>query len=64
MIVRDRCLILHMPKTGGVFIRMLLEKHYGDAVMLPSGNSFEDPGASVGTAPLDNASQPGDRDGF
>jgi hypothetical protein len=45
MIVRDRCLILHMPKTGGVFIRMLLEKHYGDAVMLPSGNSFDDPSA-------------------
>lgn len=45
MIVRDRCLILHMPKTGGVFIRMLLEKHYGDAVMLASGKGFDDPSA-------------------
>ncbi len=36
---------MHMPKTGGVFIRMLLEKHYGDDVMLASGKGFEDPSA-------------------
>jgi hypothetical protein len=45
MIIRDKCVILHMPKTGGVFIRMLMQKHYGDAVQLPSGKSFEDPAA-------------------
>jgi hypothetical protein len=45
MILRDKCLILHMPKTGGVFIRMLLEKHYGNDVMLASGKSFEDASA-------------------
>ncbi len=45
MILADKCLILHMPKTGGVFIRMLLEKHYGDAVQLATGKGFDDPSA-------------------
>lgn len=34
-----------MPKTGGVFIRILLEKHYGDDVRLTSGKRFTDPTA-------------------
>ncbi len=34
-----------MPKTGGVFIRLLLEKYYGDEVRLASGKTFDDPGA-------------------
>lgn len=45
MIVGDDFLILHMPKTGGVFIRLLLEKYYGDRVRLPSGNDFSSPSA-------------------
>ncbi|MDJ0663807.1 MAG: sulfotransferase family 2 domain-containing protein [Acidimicrobiia bacterium] len=45
MILDDKCLILHMPKTGGVFIRMLLQKHYGDAVRLASGDAFGQPDA-------------------
>ena len=45
VILKDKCLILHMPKTGGVFIRLLLEKHYGGDVTLPSGKPFEDPSA-------------------
>jgi len=45
MILKDKCVILHMPKTGGVFMRLLLQKHYGDAVELPSGKAFEDPAA-------------------
>lgn len=42
MILDDKCVILHMPKTGGVFIRLLLEKHYGDQVRLASGKTFDD----------------------
>jgi hypothetical protein len=42
MILGDKCTILHMPKTGGVFIRMLLEKHYGNEVRLASGKTFDD----------------------
>ena len=42
VILQDHCIILHMPKTGGVFVRMLLEKHYGSAVQLASGKSFRD----------------------
>ena len=45
MILQDKAVILHMPKTGGVFIRMLLQKHYGDRVRLPSGATFPDPTA-------------------
>lgn len=45
MILRDKCVILHMPKTGGVFMRMLLEKYYGDDVQLASGKGFDDPSA-------------------
>lgn len=45
MILRDKCVLLHMPKTGGVFIRMLLQKHYGDDVQLASGKGFKDPSA-------------------
>lgn len=42
MILDDKCVILHMPKTGGVFIRLLLEKYYGDQVRLASGKTFDD----------------------
>ncbi|MCP3998403.1 MAG: hypothetical protein GY722_25560 [bacterium] len=45
MIIGDDFLILHMPKTGGVFIRLLLEKYYGDKVRLPTGIGFEHPNA-------------------
>lgn len=45
MILRDRCVLLHMPKTGGVFIRLLLEKYYGDDVQLATGKGFDDPSA-------------------
>jgi len=45
VILKDKCLILHMPKTGGVFIRLLLQKHYGDDVTLASGKPFGDPSA-------------------
>ena len=34
MILGDKCLILHMPKTGGVFIRLLLQKHYASAARM------------------------------
>ncbi len=43
MILKDRCVLLHMPKTGGVFIRLLLEKYYGSDVQLASGKTFDDP---------------------
>ncbi len=45
MILENQAVILHMPKTGGVFIRMLLEKHYGDRVRLATGATFRDPTA-------------------
>jgi hypothetical protein len=35
-----------MPKTGGVFIRMLLERRYNDAILLPSGADFAEPSAA------------------
>ncbi len=38
-------MILHMPKTGGVFVRMLLQKHYGDQVRLATGEAFGQPNA-------------------
>ncbi len=41
MILRDKCVMLHMPKTGGVFIRLLLEKHYPDDVLLGDGGDFD-----------------------
>lgn len=47
MILQDRAVILHMPKTGGVFIRMLLQKYYGDNVRLPSGATFPHPSAAT-----------------